>query len=164
MTKDNLMAKARLIKVVINIGLKEGAKDSGVITKQAEELAKICGQKPKVCKAKKSIAGFKLGKGMPIGVMATLRKKRMENFLKKVFTIVLPRVRDFRGLSLKGFDGHGNYSLGIKEQNVFPEADYLKTDKIMGLEITIVTTAKTDTEAKELLVSLGAPFKKEGEE
>lgn len=163
MTKENTMAKPRLVKVVVNIGIKEGAKDEGVLTKQAEELAKICGQKPKVCRAKKSIAGFKLGKGMPIGLMVTLRQKRMENFLKKVFSLVLPRVRDFRGLSVKGFDGHGNYSFGIKEQNVFPEAEYLRTDKTMGLEITIVTTAKKDEEAKDFLISLGTPFKKDEE-
>jgi len=163
MTKENIMAKPRLVKICVNVGIKEGAKDEGILTKQASELAKICGQKPKICKAKKSIASFKLGKGMPIGLMVTLRKKRMENFLKKVLNIVLPRVRDFRGLSAKGFDGHGNYTLGIKEQNVFPEAEYLRTDKTMGLEMTIVTTAKTDEEAKELLISLGAPFKKDEE-
>lgn len=163
MTKENIMAKPRLVKICVNVGIKEGAKDEGVLTKQAEELAKICGQKPKICKAKKSIASFKLGKGMPIGLMVTLRKERMDNFLKKVLNVVLPRVRDFRGLSAKGFDGHGNYTLGIKEQNVFPEADYLKTGKIVGLEMTVVTTAKTDAEAKELLISLGAPFKKDEE-
>jgi large subunit ribosomal protein L5 len=156
--ENNLLRKARIIKVVVNVGVKEGAKDEGLLTKQAVELANITGQKAKVCRAKKSIAGFKLGKGMPIGLKVTLRKKRMNDFLQKLFTIVLPRVRDFRGLSAKGFDGAGNYTLGIKEQTVFPETEYSKADKIMGLEVTIVTSTEDNGQAQELLMSIGAPF------
>ena len=156
--ENNLLSESRIIKVVVNVGVKEGAKDEGLLTKQAGELANITGQKAKVCRAKKSIAGFKLGKGMPIGLKVTLRKKRMNDFLQKLFTIVLPRVRDFRGLSTKGFDGAGNYTLGIKEQTVFPETEYLKTDKIMGLEVTIVTSTEDNEKAQELLMSIGAPF------
>jgi len=158
MKKENIMAKPKVCKVCVNVGLKEAMKDESFLTKQLEELAKITGQKPKICRAKKSIAGFKLGKGTPIGLMVTLRKKRMNDFLQKLFTIVLPRVHDFQGLSPKGFDGHGNYTLGIKEQNVFPEAEYVKNDKMKGLEITIVTNTKDDEKAKEFLSSLGAPF------
>lgn len=155
------MLEPKILKVVVNVGIKEGASDENFLAKQIEELAKITGQRPKICRAKKSIAGFKLGKGAPIGLAVTLRGRRMDDFLKKFFSIVLPGVRDFRGLSPRGFDGHGNYTVGIREQAVFPEAEFSKMEKTKGLEITIVTDSKTDEEAKKLLESLGAPFKKE---
>jgi large subunit ribosomal protein L5 len=158
MKKESILAKPRVLKVVVNTGIKEAAKDEGLLVKISEELAKITGQKPKICRAKKSIAGFKLTKGDPIGLKVTLRGKRMMDFLKKLFLIVLPRVKDFRGLSPKGFDGRGNYTLGIREHSIFPEIDFSKTERNFGLEITLVTNAKTDEEAKSLLESLGAPF------
>lgn len=152
------MINTRILKVLVNVGIKEGVKDEAVLTKQQQELAKITGQKPKICQAKKSIAGFKLVKGAPVGIMVTLRNKKMKDFLTKLFAIVLPRVRDFRGLSPESFDGHGNYTIGIKEQNVFPENEFVKSEKNKGLEITIVTNAEGDNEARILLESLGAPF------
>ncbi len=155
------MAVPRIIKVVLNIGLKEAKEDKKVIETTSEQLAAISGQKPKLCRAKKSIAGFKLAKGQPIGLCVTLRGQRAFAFLEKLFTIVLPRVRDFSGLSPKGFDGRGNYSLGISEQIVFPEIDFAKIDKVRGLQITIVTNAGNDEKARMLLTELGMPLAKE---
>jgi len=161
MAKNNPYSRSKILKVVLNTGIKEGARDETLINQASEELAKITGQKPKVCRAKKSIAGFKLSKGMPIGLKVTLRGKRMKDFLKKLFSIVLPRVKDFRGLSRKGFDGRGNYTLGIKEHIVFPEVEFSKTARPLGLEVTIVTSSEDDQGAKVLLESEGAPFRKE---
>jgi len=158
---NSLMAVPKIVKVVISVGLKEAKDDKKIIDLSGEQLQTITGQKPKLCRAKKSIAGFKLGKGQPIGLCVTLRGKRAFAFLEKLFTIVLPRVKDFSGLSRSSFDGHGNYSLGISEQVVFPEIDYSKIDKVRGLEITIVTNAKTNERAKLLLEKLGIPFTKE---
>lgn len=152
------LAVPRLLKVVVNVGLKEAAHDEGVLAKVAEELSKITGQKPAVRRAKKAIAGFKLTEGNPIGLVVTLRGKMMYSFLEKLFQIVLPRVRDFRGTPMSSFDGHGNYSLGIEEQIVFPEVEFVKVDKIRGLEITIVTNTRDDQKAKRLLELLGMPF------
>lgn len=155
------MAVPRLLKIVVNIGIKEGISDKEALKKASEELALITSQKPQIRRAKKSIASFKLVKGAPIGLKVTLRGKRMYDFLDKLCTIVLPRVRDFHGLSPKGFDGRGNYTLGLAEQIVFPEVDYEKVNKVRGLEITIITNAETDEKAKRLLDLLGMPFKKE---
>lgn len=157
---ENPMAKPKLKKIVINIGLKEALADKKILELWALQLALISGQKPIVTRARKAIAAFKLRKGDPIGLKVTLRQKRMNDFFKKLVGIVLPRVRDFKGVSLGGFDGFGNYSLGIKEMIVFPEIDFGKIEKQKGLEITIVTTAKNKEEAKELLESLGMPFQK----
>lgn len=157
----NALALPRLVKVVVNVGIKEAAHDEVVLARAMEELMVITGQKPTVRRAKKSIATFKLVRGNPIGLTVTLRGERMYNFLEKLLNIVLPRVRDFRGASASSFDGHGNYSLGIAEQIVFPEVDFAKVDKTRGLEITIVTTAKTDEVARKLLEPLGMPFAKE---
>lgn len=154
----NIMQVPKLGKIVINIGLGEGKDNPKTVEAAANDLMAITGQKPVVRRAKKSIANFKLRKGMPIGCMVTLRGDRMYEFLDKVINLALPRVRDFRGVSDRSFDGRGNYSLGFKEQLVFPEIDYDKVDKIRGLEITIVTSAETDEEAKELLRLLGMPF------
>ena len=154
------MAVPRIKKVVVSIGLKEAKDDKKVLETVGSQLSAITGQIPKVCRAKKSIAGFKLGKGQPIGLTVTLRGKRAFDFLEKLFAIVLPRVRDFNGVSLNSFDGQGNYSLGISEQIVFSEIDFSKIDKVRGLEITIVTNTKSDENAKMLLIKLGMPFKK----
>jgi large subunit ribosomal protein L5 len=150
----------RLSKIVLNMGLGEAIQNVKVLETASEELALISGQKPVITRARLSIAAFKLRKGMPIGCMVTLRKDRMYEFFDKLVNIALPRVRDFRGVSPKSFDGRGNYTLGIKEQIIFPEIDYDKIDKIKGMNITIVTTAKTDEEARELLGLLGMPFRK----
>lgn len=147
-------------KVVLNMGLGEAVQNPKIVEGAANELTLIAGQKAVVTRAKKSIAGFKLREGMPIGCRVTLRHDRMYDFLSRLMNIALPRVRDFRGVSLKGFDGRGNYSLGIKEHIIFPEILYDKIDKIRGLNITIVTSAKTDEAALELLKQLGMPFKK----
>ena len=155
----SIMAVPRLKKVTLNMGLGEAIYNIKVLEKGAEELALIAGQKPVITKAKKSIAGFKLREGMPIGCMVTLRRDKMYEFLDKLFNVALPRVRDFRGLSDKIFDGRANCSLGIKEHIIFPEIDYDKIDKIKGLNITIVTTAKTDAEGHFLLKQLGMPFR-----
>lgn len=152
------LKKYRVEKVVVNIGLGEGAHDRNVIEVASKDLMVITGQKPALRRARVAVAGFKIRKGDPIGLKVTLRGKRMTDFLTKLFSIVLPRLRDFQGVSLKSFDGHGNYSLGIPEQVVFPEIDYSKIDKIRGLEITIVTNAGSDEKAKELLEDLGMPF------
>lgn len=155
------LAVPRILKVVVNVGVKEAKDDKKVIELVSEQLESITGQKPKVCRAKKSIAGFKLGKGQPIGLCVTLRGRRAFDFLEKLFAIVLPRVRDFSGTSLTAFDGRGNYSLGIAEQIVFTEIEFNKIDKTRGLQITIVTNAKNDDEARLLLTKLGMPFAKE---
>jgi len=147
-------------KVVVNIGLGEGAHDKNVIEAASRDLIAITGQKPAIRRARVAISGFKIRRGDPIGLKVTLRRKRMRDFLTKLFAVVLPRLRDFQGLSLKGFDGQGNYSLGISEQIVFPEIDYSKIDKIRGLEITMVTNTRSDKKAKELLESIGMPFEK----
>ncbi|MDJ0781926.1 MAG: 50S ribosomal protein L5 [Desulfosarcinaceae bacterium] len=149
----------RLEKIVLNMGLGEAIQNMKILDTAVEELKAIAGQKPVITRAKKSIAAFKLREGMPIGCMVTLRRKQMWDFLNKLVNIALPRVRDFRGISGKAFDGNGNYSLGIKEHIIFPEIDYDKIDKIKGLNVSIVTTAKTDEEGKALLKLLGMPFK-----
>ena len=156
----NVMEVPRLEKVVVNIGLGEAVQNSKVIDSAVEDLMIITGQRPVITKAKKSIAGFKLRQGMSIGSKVTLRSKRMWDFTDKLFNMALPRMRDFRGVSSKSFDGRGNYTLGIKEQLIFPEIEYDKVDKIRGMDVCIVTTAKNDEEARELLRLLGMPFKK----
>ena len=156
----NVLAAPRMEKIIINVGLSEAMEDKKVLETASNNLAVITGQKPKVTKARQSIAGFKLRAGQPIGLMVTLRGQRMYDFFEKLVTVVLPRLRDFQGVSLKSFDGQGNYSLGILEQIVFPEVDYAKVDKVRGLEITIVTNAQTDEKSKRLLELLGMPFEK----
>jgi len=153
------MQVPRVEKVVVNMGLGEATQNIKVLDAASAELTAITGQKAVVTRARRSIAAFKLREGMPIGCMVTLRRGRMYEFLDKLMNIALPRVRDFRGVSGKAFDGRGNYTLGIKEQIIFPEIDYDKIDKIKGMNITIVTTAKTDEEAKFLLARLGMPFR-----
>lgn len=147
-------------KVVINMGVGEAVQNAKVLDNAVEELNALAGQKPVITKAKKSIAGFKLREGMPIGAKVTLRKTRMYEFLDKLVSVSLPRVRDFRGVSSKAFDGRGNYTLGVREQLIFPEVNYDKVDKVRGMDIVVVTTAKTDEEARELLTLLGMPFRK----
>ena len=154
----NIMAVPKLTKVVVNMGLGEATSNAKVVDTGAEELGKITGQKAAVRKAKKSIAQFKVRQGMPIGAMVTLRGDRMYEFLDRLMNIALPRVRDFRGVSQKGFDGRGNYTLGLKDQLIFLEIDYLKVDKGRGMNVSVVTTAKTDEEARELLTLFGFPF------
>jgi len=153
------MEVPRLDKIVLNIGLGEAIQNIKVLDSAMEELALIAGQRPVVTRARKSIASFKLREGMPIGCMVTLRRIRMYDFFDKLVNVTLPRVRDFRGLSDKSFDGRGNYTVGIKEHIIFPEIDYDKIDKIKGLNISIVTTAKTDEEGKALLKMMGMPFR-----
>ncbi|HWA77674.1 MAG TPA: 50S ribosomal protein L5 [Polyangiaceae bacterium] len=156
---DNTMQVPRLKTIVLNMGLGEAVANPKLIDAAVAEVTAITGQKPVVTRAKKSIATFKLREGMPIGVKVTLRRERMWEFFDRLVTLALPRVRDFRGTSPKGFDGAGNYTLGLKEQIVFPEIDFDKVEKIKGMNITFVTTAGTDEEAKELLGSLGMPFR-----
>lgn len=156
----NVMKVPRLEKITINMGLGEAIQNIKIIDSAAEELAIIAGQRPVVTKAKRSIAQFKLREGMPIGVMVTLRKERMYEFLNRLVNVALPRVRDFRGVSPHSFDGRGNYAMGIREQIIFPEINYDKIDKIKGMNIVIVTTAKTDEEGAELLRLLGIPFRR----
>ena len=153
------MQVPRLEKVVLNMGLGEAIQNIKLLDAAVEELRIIAGQKPVITRAKKSIAAFKLREGMPIGCMVTLRRNRMYDFVNKLVNIALPRVRDFRGISAKAFDGRGNYSLGIKEHMIFPEIDFDKVDRIKGLNISVVTSAKTDAEGRELLRILGMPFK-----
>jgi large subunit ribosomal protein L5 len=153
------MQVPKLTKVVLNMGLGEAIQNVKILDSAAEELAMISGQKPVVTRARKSIATFKLRKGMPIGCMVTLRGYRMYEFLDKLVNVALPRVRDFRGISPKGFDGSGNFTLGVKEQIIFPEIEYDKIDKIKGMNITVVTTAKSNEEAHMLLSLLGMPFR-----
>ena len=155
----NIMEVPRLKKVVLNMGLGEAIQNIKLLDSASEELQIIAGQHPVITRAKKSIAAFKLREGMPIGCMVTLRRSRMYDFVYKLVNTALPRVRDFRGISGKAFDGRGNYSLGIKEQIIFPEIDYDKIDRIKGLNISIVTSAKSDEEGKELLRLLGMPFR-----
>jgi large subunit ribosomal protein L5 len=155
----NVMAVPKVTKVVVNMGLGEATSNAKVVDTGAEELGKITGQKAAVRKAKKSIAQFKVRQGMPIGAMVTLRGDRMYEFLDRLMNIALPRVRDFRGVSAKGFDGRGNYTLGLKDQLIFLEIDYLKVDKGRGMNVSVVTTAKTDEEARKLLQFLGMPFR-----
>jgi len=150
----------KLVKVVINMGVGEAVQNIKILDAAVKELTLISGQKPVITKAKKSIATYKLRQGMPIGTMVTLRGLRMFDFLQKLINIALPRIRDFRGVSDKSFDGRGNYSLGLKEQILFPEITYDSVDVVKGMNITIVTTAKTDEEARALLTELGMPFKK----
>ncbi len=156
----NIHQVPKIEKIAVNMGLGEAVNNPKIIDQALEELALITGQRPKICKARKSIAGFKLRKGMPIGVMVTLRGKRMYDFLTRLIHVALPRVRDFKGLPRSGFDGRGNYTLGISDHTIFPEVDVSKVDKIKGMSITIVTTAKTDDEAYELLKELGMPFRR----
>jgi large subunit ribosomal protein L5 len=155
----NKMQVPKLEKIVLNMGLGDAIQNIKVLEAAAEELQAIAGQKPVITRAKKSIAAFKLRAGMPIGCMVTLRRLRMYDFYYKLVNIALARVRDFRGVSPKAFDGRGNYSLGIKEHIIFPEVDYDKIDKIKGLNISIVTTAQTDDEGRQLLSLMGMPFK-----
>ena len=155
----NQMEVPKLEKIVINMGLGEAIQNIKILDSAAQELSQITGQKPVITKAKKSIAQFKLRTGMPIGCMVTLRKERMYEFFNRLVNVALPRVRDFKGLSGKSFDGRGNYALGIREQLIFPEIHYDKIDKVKGMNIVIVTTAKTDEEGKELLKLLGMPFR-----
>ena len=155
----NPMAVPKVEKVVINMGLGEATQNVKIVDTGADELGRITGQKPVVTRAKKSIAQFKVRKGMPIGTMVTLRGERMYEFLDRLISIALPRVRDFKGVSARGFDGRGNYTLGLKDQLIFPEIDYLKVDKARGMNISVVTTAKTDEEARTLLKLMGMPFR-----
>ncbi len=157
---NNIMQLPKLEKIVISIGLGEATQESKALEAAEKSLATISGQRPVTTRAKKSISAFKLRAGMPIGMMVTLRGKRMYDFFDKLVNVVLPRFRDFRGVSRDSFDGRGNYSLGIKEQIVFPEIEYDKVDKIRGLEVTIVTTAKNDDEARDLLELMGMPFRR----
>nr|WP_284697418.1 MULTISPECIES: 50S ribosomal protein L5 [Thermoanaerobacterium] len=156
----NIMQVPKLEKIVLNIGLGEARENPKAIEAASNDLAVITGQKPVVTRAKKSIANFKIRAGMPIGVKVTLRGERMYEFADKLFNVALPRVRDFRGLPTKSFDGRGNYSFGIKEQLIFPEIDYDKIDKVRGMDIIFVTTAKNDEEARTLLELMGMPFAK----
>ena len=155
----NVMEVPKFSKVVLNMGLGEAIQNVKILETATEELKAIAGQHPVITRAKKSIAAFKLREGMPIGCMVTLRQERMFDFLQKLVNVALPRVRDFRGVSAKAFDGRGNYSLGIKEHIIFPEIDYDKIDAIKGLNVSIVTTARTDEEGKELLRLMGMPFR-----
>lgn len=156
---NNIMEVPKIVKVVVNMGLGEAIQNVKILDSAAVELNAITGQKSVVTKAKKSIATFKLRQGMPIGCMVTLRRERMYEFLDRLINVSLPRVRDFKGVSAKAFDGNGNYTLGVKEQLIFPEINYDKVDKIKGMNITIVTTAKTDEEGRALLKYLGMPFR-----
>jgi large subunit ribosomal protein L5 len=155
----NIMAVPRISKVVVNMGLGEGTQNAKIVDTGAEELGKITGQKAAITKSTKSIAQFKVRKNMAVGAMVTLRGTRMYEFLDRLITIALPRVRDFRGVSAKGFDGRGNYTLGLRDQLMFPEIDYMKVDKGRGMNISVVTTAKTDEEARRLLQLMGMPFR-----
>lgn len=157
---ESVMEVPSIEKIVINIGVGDAVQNSKALDNAVEELSLISGQKPVVTRAKKSIAGFRLREGMPIGTKVTLRGERMFDFLQKLISVSLPRVRDFRGVSKKAFDGRGNYTLGVKEQLIFPEINYDKVSKIRGLDIVIVTTSNTDEEARELLAQLGMPFQK----
>jgi large subunit ribosomal protein L5 len=155
----NVMAVPRIEKVVVNMGLGEATANAKLIDTGADELARITGQKPVTRRAKKSIAAFKVRKGMPIASMVTLRGERMWEFLDRLMSIALPRVRDFKGVSPKGFDGRGNYTLGLRDQLLFPEIDYMKVDKARGMNVSVVTTARTDEEGRKLLQFIGMPFR-----
>lgn len=156
---DNPMRIPTLEKIVVNMGVGEAAQDSRKLDGAMEDLARITGQKPQVRRARKSVAGFKIREGMPVGLRVTLRRERMWEFLDRLITVALPRVRDFRGLSPDSFDGRGNYALGVREQLIFPEISYDSVDSVRGMDIAIVTTAETDEEARELLRLLGMPFR-----
>ena len=156
---SNVMAVPKIAKVVVNMGLGEATSNAKIIEVGADELGRITGQKPVVRRAKKSIAAFKVRKGQPIATSVTLRGERMYEFLDRLVSIALPRVRDFRGVSPKGFDGRGNFTLGLKDQLLFPEIDYMKVDKSRGMNVSVVTTAKTDQEARKLLQLIGMPFR-----
>ncbi|MDR3344201.1 MAG: 50S ribosomal protein L5 [Oscillospiraceae bacterium] len=158
---SSVMQIPRLEKIIVNVGCGEARDNAKVLEAVLADLAQITGQKPAVCKAKKSVANFKLREGMSIGAKVTLRGERMYEFLDRLFNLALPRVRDFRGINPNSFDGRGNYSMGVKEQLIFPEIDYDKIDKIRGMDICFVTTAKTDEEARELLTLFGAPFSRQ---
>jgi large subunit ribosomal protein L5 len=155
----NVMAVPKISKVVVNMGLGEATSNAKIIDTGADEVARITGQKPVTRRAKKSIAAFKVRKGMPIATMVTLRGERMWEFLDRLVSIALPRVRDFKGVSPRGFDGRGNYTLGLRDQLLFPEIDYMKVDKARGMNVSVVTTAKTDQEARKLLQFIGMPFR-----
>ena len=155
----NVMAVPRLQKIVVNMGLGEATQNAKLADVGADELGRITGQKPVITRAKKSIAQFKVRRGMPIGAMVTLRGERMYEFLDRLVSIALPRVRDFRGVSPRGFDGRGNFTLGLKDQLIFPEIDYMKVDKARGMNISVVTTARSDQEARKLLQLMGMPFR-----
>ena len=155
----NVNAVPKITKVVVNMGLGEATQNAKIVETGADEVARITGQKPVVTRAKKSIAQFKVRKGQPIATMVTLRGERMWEFLDRLMNIALPRVRDFKGVSPKGFDGRGNYTLGLRDQLLFPEIDYMKVDKARGMNVSMVTTAKTDEEARKLLQLLGMPFR-----
>ena len=156
---ENPMAIPRVQKIVLNMGMGEAIANAKILDTASEELRTITGQKPVITKAKKSIASFKLRQGMPIGVMVTLRGERMYEFLDRFVSIALPRVRDFRGVSPKAFDGRGNYTIGVREQLIFPEIDFNKVDKLRGMNITIITSARNDEQARALLKGLGMPFR-----
>ena len=155
----NVMAIPKIAKVLVNMGLGEATQNAKIVDTAAEELGRIAGQKAIVTRARKSIASFRLREGMPIGAMVTLRGARMYDFLDRLIAMALPRVRDFRGIATKGFDGRGNYTLGLKDQLLFPEIDYMRVDTTRGMNITVVTTAKTDEESRRLLQLLGFPFR-----
>ncbi len=155
----NVMAVPRIQKIVVNMGLGEATANAKIVDTGSDELARITGQKPVTRRAKKSIAAFKVRKGMPIAAMVTLRGARMWEFLDRLTSIALPRVRDFKGVSPRGFDGRGNYTLGLRDQLLFPEIDYMKVDKARGMNVSVVTTAKTDEEARKLLQFVGMPFR-----
>ena len=156
---DNVMAIPKITKVVVNMGLGEATQNAKIVDTGADELSRVTGQKSVITRSKKSIAQFKVRKGMPIGAMVTLRGERMWDFLDRLMSIALPRVRDFKGVSPKGFDGRGNYTLGLRDQLLFPEIDYMKVDKARGMNISVVTTAKSDEESRKLLQLLGMPFR-----
>ena len=155
----NVMAVPKISKIVVNMGLGEATGNAKIIDTGTDELARVTGQKPVTRRAKKSIAQFKVRQGQPIGTMVTLRGERMWEFLDRLVSIALPRVRDFKGVSPKGFDGRGNYTLGLRDQLLFPEIDYMKVDKARGMNVSVVTTAKTDEEARKLLQFIGMPFR-----
>ena len=156
---SNVMAIPKVSKVVINMGLGEATSNAKIVDVASDELSRIAGQKATVRRAKKSIAAFKVREGMAVGAMVTLRGDRMYEFLDRLVSIALPRVRDFKGISSKGFDGRGNYTLGLRDQILFPEIDYMKVDKARGMNVSVVTTAKTDEEARKLLQLIGLPFR-----
>jgi large subunit ribosomal protein L5 len=158
---SNVMAVPKIQKVVVNMGLGEATSNVKLIDTGADELGRITGQKPVTRRSKKSIAQFKVRKGQPVGTMVTLRGARMWEFLDRLMNIALPRVRDFKGVSPKGFDGRGNYTLGLRDQLLFPEIDYMKVDKARGMNVSVVTTARTDEEARKLLQFIGMPFRKD---
>ena len=156
---NNVMAIPKVRKVIVNMGLGDATQNAKIVDTGVDELGRITGQKAVVTRAKKSIAQFKVRKGMPIGAMVTLRGERMWEFLDRLMAVALPRVRDFRGVSPRGFDGRGNFTMGLKDQLLFPEIDYMKVDKARGMNVSVVTTAKTDEESRKLLQLLGVPFR-----